>query len=238
MAHFHDLQIRDYMSKESGKVKLQSMMEEMVWESILDYEEVSEQESYPDNLAWVVASWDIDFYKIPEYKGIYRFSTYSPGYRSYIALRDFKVEEDGELLVHGKTVYSVIDMDTRSMVKIPEGMGSTFKKVDRQLIGSYRPSIPDLGEDTRIKKFAIRKEDYDINGHVNNAVYMGWLEEILTPEEYLASDYKNLLVEYKKEIREDKEVSLVYERLVRGYNVRILGEEGDEKSKLFLTFNK
>ena len=91
-------------------------------------------------------------------------------------------------------------------------------KIDEEYISQYKPepdkSSFDISEIDKLQEqeeyeraceCVIRKSDIDINGHVHNLNYMDMIEELLLDDER-ATDFKDIRVTYKKEIKFGDEV--------------------------------
>lgn len=184
------------MVKASNDMKLSYLIREMVWTSTLHFHDVDMDMK---NHAWVLMNWDIEIKRMPQYPKEYSFATEAIGSYRFYAARDFKIFDGDELIVYGKSLWTIIDLEKRSLAAIPDEIAHLFKEVDRTKIKDYQFKLPKL-EGIESKKISIKNEDIDGNGHVSNAVYLKWFENIFDYEKYVNIEYKNIKVIYKKEI--------------------------------------
>ncbi|MFA6829142.1 MAG: hypothetical protein WCR67_00310, partial [Bacilli bacterium] len=104
---------------------------------------------------------------------------------------------DGEELVSGISMWCLISRKTRQPI-LPDKHGIVIKGNDF----SRKDSIPNRISDKNsvfIEKRKIRYSDLDINGHLNNARYLDWIDDII--QEYFPKDseYHSFTINYLEE---------------------------------------
>lgn len=168
-------------------------------------QEISGIHSYSGNVAvphlnaegksWVITRTIMDIYSYPKWPEVLKVKTGIPFAKSYFAPRAV-LAYDSNLspVFSAKSMWAVIDMESRMPLKMAEisqkigpvtytdgpfiECGKRTPKLDTELmaqrpvLSSYRPE----------HKFF----DTDINGHVNNIVYLRWMLESM-PFDYLKS---------------------------------------------------
>jgi fatty acyl-ACP thioesterase B len=139
------------------------------------------------NLIWVVARMQVVVDRYPTWGDVVHVETWvsasgKNGMRRDWLLRDYNT---GEILTRASSVWVMMNKHTRKLSKIPEEV--------REEIGSYFvESAPILEEDDRkLTKLDDSTADYirsglsprwsdlDVNQHVNNVKYIGWILELL-----------------------------------------------------------
>ncbi|PNX72709.1 putative palmitoyl-acyl carrier protein thioesterase chloroplastic-like [Trifolium pratense] len=137
------------------------------------------------NLIWVVARMQVVVDRYPTWGDVVHVETWvsasgKNGMRRDWLLRDYNT---GEILTRASSVWVMMNKHTRKLSKIPEEV--------REEIGSYFvESAPILEEDDRkLTKLDDSTADYirsglsprwsdlDVNQHVNNVKYIGWILE-------------------------------------------------------------
>lgn len=204
-----DLTIADYMCKESGEMKLNYLIKELVWTSILAFDT---GDTDMTGYSWVLMNWNIDIQSMPKYLENYSFSTQPTGSKAFYATRNFSVKSGDQEIVRAKSLWTIIDLDKRSLVKIPKDITKLYPKLTRDQLKEYQFKLASLeGKDKLTdQKIKLMNEDIDMNGHVNNSIYFKWFEEALDYKEYLDMDIQNIKLIYAKEIRPGEEIAIRY----------------------------
>lgn len=184
------------MVKDSGSMKLDYLIREMVWSSTLSYYNLDLEMK---DTAWVLISWDIDIIEMPSYNKDYQVQTQARGYYKFYAMRDFTISNEETCLVRAKTLWMLIDIKTRSIVPMPDELKKYFPYLDKDSVKDYMVKLPRT-EESETYPIEIHNEDIDSNGHVSNAVYFKWFENSLDFKSYSRIRYRRIRTLYKKEI--------------------------------------
>lgn len=145
--------------------------------------------------------------------------------------RNFRVtlQNSGELLTEGKTELTVIDLETRRLVRpanVPEF--STFLYNDTEQNGCEYPqklSCDFCACGTFQKR--ITEKDIDCNRHVNNTVYADMVTEAWG-EKYFASNINSFEINYLHEVLPFETVDITFSDL--NGEVLACGNVGDKQS--------
>ena len=73
-----------------------------------------------NNVAWFLLKYRIEFNDYPEKIYDITLSTHAKGYNKLFALRDFKIEHNGNLIGRATSSWGLIDLNTKSMVSITQ----------------------------------------------------------------------------------------------------------------------
>jgi acyl-ACP thioesterase len=132
---------------------------------------------------WVVRSLELDVLAPIAMGETIRLSTAVVGHRRIWARRLGECRlADGGLAAVATTDWVILDGRGR-LVRIPDDFGLSFSnpvldgdilRVDLDAPGDPATTSPDVRAE-----IAVRPQDLDPMGHVNNAVYVDWIEEIL-----------------------------------------------------------
>ncbi|MBQ7885634.1 MAG: hypothetical protein IJ313_01930 [Clostridia bacterium] len=116
--------------------------------------------------------------------------------------------EDGTPLASAGALWVMLDVNQRKIVS-PLSVELPFPDTGDIPTPTELPTrLPQMGETTAVFSRAPAYSDYDINGHVNNTRYIGWLCDALGNEvlgDHIISD---LVAGYEKEIRTDDPLEL------------------------------
>jgi acyl-ACP thioesterase len=153
-----------------------------------------------DALTWVLHRMDIRVHRYPKWREEIIIETWPAAGDALRAYRNYRVlDENGEEVAVCLSYWMMINLEPRRPVRIPQAV------LDKRL-----PDIPHVlvvksdrlrspSEAEPAGSFQVRRSDLDMNNHTNNARYVEWLMEALTPEE--ASSVKTLDIVFQRETR-------------------------------------
>ena len=158
---------------------------------------------HPKNYAWFLIKYRMEFENYPFDVQDLTLKTEPRGYNKLFAFRDFELFKGDELLGRIHSMWSIVDIDSRSMVPIttiiPDSPKMTlFKKREDDLSFS---KISPITNPTIEKEFEVRYNDLDVNGHANNGNYIVWAFEPLSFEFKNSHRIKTMDMIYKKEAK-------------------------------------
>lgn len=155
---------------------------------------------------WMIYKWRVDFSDLPVENEKIKIVTWASEFKRLNAYREFEVyNEKNELIIKASTIFLIVDMNKKRPIRIPEEVANAFGIYNKKNFESIE-RIEVNGDLFSEKEILITDENIDINGHVNNLVYLNWIIESL-PSEYI-KNYKlesiNLI--YHREIVNFKDV--------------------------------
>lgn len=128
-------------------------------------------------LSWLVRAVELAVREPVRFGETVAVSTEVTGFRRVWARRRTEVTRDGRLLAWVHTDWVMID--ARGLpTRIPDEFPARFEIAP----GPFSPGRVDLPEAppaATVREFAVRQADLDPLGHVNNAAYLDYLEEVL-----------------------------------------------------------
>lgn len=136
--------------------------------------------------------------------------------------------EDGTPLASAGALWVMLDVNDRKIVS-PNTVDLRFPDTSDIPSPIDLPTrLPHLGETTERFTRTPMYSDYDVNGHVNNTRYIGFLCDALG-HEALDSHYPgDLIAGYEKEIREPRPLSLSLSREGNHFTLLIASESGEK----------
>ncbi|XP_042513244.1 oleoyl-acyl carrier protein thioesterase 2, chloroplastic-like [Macadamia integrifolia] len=168
------------------------------------------------NLMWVTARNHIEVYKYPTWGNMVEVETWFEATRAGLR-RDFIVKDaTGVLIGRGTSKWVSMNRTTRRVQKVPEEvleelMGFTpqtprlaFPEED----SSCLKKIPKLEEPAQYSRLGLKakRTDLDMNGHVNNVTYIGWLLESVPQEIMDNYELEKITLDYRRECQSGDEV--------------------------------
>jgi medium-chain acyl-[acyl-carrier-protein] hydrolase len=182
-----------------------------------------------DGETWVMTRFYLNINRLPAAGEKVVVRTRPSGADRVQAYRDFDMATpDGEILVLGTSAWVIIKLNVRRPVPTPqkiqelgEQFGSRWLKLPDQKLRLPSKSGAEFG-------FKVRKTDLDINNHVNNAVYIGWVTESVPENIYEKSELRELDVVFRAEAFYGDEVVCRTGPETEGY-MHVLNRKDEEK---------
>ncbi|KAJ8750430.1 hypothetical protein K2173_015569 [Erythroxylum novogranatense] len=163
------------------------------------------------NLIWVVTRMQILVHRYPTWDDVVQVDTWSSssgrnGLRRDWLVRDYRT---GETLTRASSVMVMMNKVTRRLSKIPEEVrgeiwpflfdaGPVVADDGRKL-----PKLDDNTADYVRNGLAPRWHDLDVNQHVNNVKYIGWILESAPPAILESHELSAITLEYRRECDRD-----------------------------------
>lgn len=149
---------------------------------------------------WVLSRLLIRVERLPIWGETIRVETWPSGIKSIFAQRDFEMfDAAGHRLLAGVSSWLVLDSDTRKLQRIDKLL-ATFPAVARP---RALERDPDKLETNELAKeptiFPVSYSDLDVNGHVNNARYIGWLLDSYPMDFHRSHAVKELEISFVSE---------------------------------------
>jgi len=144
-------------------------------------------------------------------------------------------DDAGNVLAKVHSLWVLMDIRTRAMV-LP---GKSGVEVKGQLLGSELPApssiAPKDGENVHIRR--VCDEDLDRNGHMNNARYLDWVEDLLPDDFRREHPVREFTICYLNEAKETQEIAM-HSGFQEGNILQVDGyhretEVSDKKTRVF-----
>ncbi|GAB5519580.1 MAG: thioesterase [Rhodothermales bacterium] len=135
------------------------------------------------NLTWVLHRLRGTIHGTVGWGDDVQVTSWLAGIRKLYGLRDYRLlRPNGKVLVNATSDWLLIDIARRRPVRIPpdiEILAETPK--ERSMEGDGERLVAPTQIEHRAR-FSVRHTDLDLNGHVNNVVYLGWVMQTMAPE--------------------------------------------------------
>ena len=138
-----------------------------------------------ENISWVLTHLRVRIDRYPRWEERVRVVTWPRRGRKITALRDFALHgADSSLIGVATSEWMVIDLATRRVMPIPEGVFALANDERAPVFGDeafakLRWDCREIAADAL--RFRAKRADIDLNGHVNNIHYVEWFMETLPP---------------------------------------------------------
>ena len=158
---------------------------------------------HPKNYAWFLIKYRMEFEEYPFDIQELVLKTEPRGYNKLFAFRDFELFKGETLLGRMHSMWSMVDIDSRTMVPVPSAIPDSpymkpFEKREEDLAFAKITAITNPALE---KEFEVRYNDLDVNGHANNGNYIVWAFEPLDFNFKNKNRIKIIDMIYKKEAK-------------------------------------
>jgi len=153
-------------------------------------------------LGWILNKLDMKVYRYPGYKERLDIFTWSRGIKGVKAKREFEIFSGKEKLLAASSIWVYVDSKQMKIKRIPDGMNDIYtteshvalnEKLDRW------KTKTDFSSDFEIC-ISTRLSDYDPMEHINNTIYIEFLETALHRMIQERIRLSALRIQYYKEI--------------------------------------
>lgn len=189
--------IERFLTNSDGYLKMKYLLG-LMFEVSFEQADILENKDTMKDKRWIVYSWDIKIKNPIKAGDKIEIETFPIDMKKFYAYRNFTIKRDGELIAVAYCSFLLFDLSKMRPIKIPESLMNSYKKEEAVYIEKRQKYAKDFEEP---KKIYIRKNDIDLNGHVNNASYMDLIREISDIKD---QDIGYINIVYKNEIRDKK----------------------------------
>ena len=184
--------------------------------------------------AWIISRMRVVFVDTPKWREDVTLATWHKGLNRLFFLRDFLMtDNDGNVKVKATTSWLVLNLDTRRLVRDPILLDEC-KTCTENVIETPADKVvmPKDAEVKLVMEHEAAYSDLDMNGHVNNAMYMQWAMNAVNYEISSERPVKEFTINFNHEIKPQEIVS-IYKAIVEkedGRHVFVEGKVGEQSS--------
>lgn len=163
------------------------------------------------NIGWFLTKYNIKIFDTLKNDGAFTLESQSKGIMRITFIRDFDIfNAKNEKIGEATSSWGTADLTTGKIIP-PAEIFEGFPNVNRDELRSTFPKIPAPKRIDFQKEYLAEFNNLDINGHVNNAVYLTWAEDILPLETLLSTRIAELDIQYKKQVKYGEKVTVLAE---------------------------
>ncbi|KAH9316394.1 hypothetical protein KI387_025021, partial [Taxus chinensis] len=159
------------------------------------------------NLIWVVARMQAQVDRYPSWCDVVEVDTWATASGKNGMKRDWLVRDykSGRILARATSTWVMMNIETRRLSKIPEAVKEEIQPYffERPCVVAHdTKKLYKLDESTAqyIKsELTPKRSDLDVNQHVNNVKYIGWILESVPLHILEHNELVNMTLEYKRE---------------------------------------
>ena len=155
-----------------------------------------------NNFIWVVTNYIIEINELPREGEEFELVTWPSGHGGVRATRDFEIRgTDGRIMIAATSQWVLINIYTRLPIRLTDNIKSfdcTSERAVNKPFEKLSEFIPNIS-----CTFDCKYDDVDINGHINNAVYVLWAMESLPVEFRHNHKLSGLKINFVREVLPD-----------------------------------
>ncbi|MDR2193705.1 MAG: acyl-ACP thioesterase [Treponema sp.] len=166
---------------------------------------------------WILSRSSVLMEKRPAFHDKIIIRSWPRGWEKLFAKRDYDIQDmAGNILVRGRSGWLIVDRETHRPLR-PQFIVDTLPENDgrdalHEIVSlNTREHLEFAGE--RIPCYS----DIDYNGHVNNARYVQWIQDITDPDVFVQADSMRLDINYIRETRLHESVELWKSPIDQGF---------------------
>ncbi|KAK1420998.1 hypothetical protein QVD17_23021 [Tagetes erecta] len=172
------------------------------------------------NLIWVVTKMRVIVDRYPTWGDVVQVSTWMAHNGKNSNRRDWVVRDSktSQILARASSSWSMINKETRRLSKFPDEVrgeiGPYFVDAPPVVDDDYikLPKLDETTADYVLSGLTPRWSDLDVNQHVNNVKYIGWILESI-PQVVEKYELASITLEYRRECRKDSVLKSLTTRL-------------------------
>lgn len=174
---------------------------------------------------WVLSRLAIEVEDMPKAYDRFTIETWVEGAMKYFTSRNFAVTaNDGRPLGYGRSIWAMIDTDTRQPVDIlavRDGLISEYIEADKPCPIEKSSRVKIEGEGVLARSIPTYYSDVDVNGHVNSVKYIEHALDLFGLDFYKSHRLKRFDVAYVAESHQGDLLKFYVQQAGERYVIRI-----------------
>lgn len=168
---------------------------EIAWEHLkllnLNFEDISDSDYF-----WVLLDYDIKIENLPKWQQEVNLKTYPSGINDFYFAREFVLsDKDGNFLAGASSTWLILNKQKK--IIIPKGERfDNYNFITQKVVSEKIPKLKKQNDYTTERLLKVEHSDTDMHKHVNNAVYIKWIEDCIEKNKQI----KELKIRYLKEL--------------------------------------
>ncbi|XP_015892448.3 oleoyl-acyl carrier protein thioesterase 1, chloroplastic [Ziziphus jujuba] len=167
------------------------------------------------NLIWVTARMHIEIYKYPAWSDVVEIETWCQGEGRIGTRRDWILKDHatGQVIGRATSKWVMMNQETRRLQKVNDDVREEYlvfcPREPRLAFPEENSSsvrkISKLEDPAQFSRLGLvpRRADLDMNQHVNNVTYIGWVLESMPQEIIDSHELQTITLDYRRECQHD-----------------------------------
>ena len=160
---------------------------------------------------WVLSRLTVEMYRYPLINEHYTLQTWIEGYNKHFSSRNFAIlGEDGSPCGYARTIWVVIDLDSRTSVDIRQFEYIAENISDKACPIEKQSRVRDVHDENAVI-YPVTYNDIDLNRHVNSVKYIEHELDLFPFERYDKQRIRRFEISYANEARYGSTLQLLKE---------------------------
>lgn len=154
---------------------------------------------------WILNRMRVDIVRMPRYRETITLTTWHKRSVGFRASRDFLLFCGEEKVAAATSQWLYFDLERKRIAKIPPTVSQPYTDEAEEALapGAIDFSVDKTFDPQETLTLTTRTGDYDPNGHVNNTVYLDYLDTLLKRSGRSTGGVRQVGIQYLKEIGSD-----------------------------------
>ncbi len=176
-------------------------------------------------VTWFLNRLEIEVFRYPLLGEKLKITTWSRGFRHHMGLREYCIDSEKGLVAKGSSVWIFFDFKKKKIIKVPADIESLYQFDPEKGFEDELASWKTCGklEPEKELTISLRYGDFDVNGHVNNTIYLGFIETLFHKTPALGNKrLRDVKIRFSREINRSVEsVRIGYKNVDGHYQFNI-----------------
>jgi acyl-ACP thioesterase len=163
---------------------------------------------------WILSRMSVLMERRPRQEELVTVSTWPRGWEKLFAIRDFDIRDAADTpLVRARSCWLIVDIERRrplrpqaTMDKLPLNPGRDGLPGGGSGLDAWPPALAAAAEKAGSRRAAY--SDIDFNGHMNNARYVEWIQDISDRDYLVGAKTMRLDINYLSEVKLGETIEL------------------------------
>ena len=163
-------------------------------------------------VAWIILNWKLKVFMRPKWNENIKISTWTKCEKSVFCYRHLKMCDDrNNVIAVASSKWVLFDVNKMSISRVPKEIQDKFPNSDETIFGDdFNEKLKEPDNSSFVYEYKIQRRDIDTNHHVNNLNYLDYAIEALPENVYEESNFSNLEIMYKREVKLGDIISVFY----------------------------
>lgn len=154
-------------------------------------------------LAWALSKIDLHIYAYPKAREEIRIETWAALRTKIASERDFiAYDSQGNVIFEAQSLWVLFDIEKRRCERLSV-LKDWQELKDKRANADIHKKLEKVSQGTYIKEYRPRKNDIDLNNHLNNAIYTALAIDSLPLDFYQSHLARNISISFLAEVKEE-----------------------------------
>lgn len=180
---------------------------------------------FEKGVVWFLNRLEIEIFRYPSLHEDISIQTWSRGFKRFKGFREYVMSSDKGEIARGTSIWIFFDVVRNRISKIPTDISDRYEVDEEKWFDTQIDAWNPCGkiEPEKMIDISLRYSDFDVNSHVNNTVYFGFLEtlydQVLRPD---PKPIRNIKIRYNQEIdRGQRQIKAGWKKVEDAYHFNI-----------------